>query len=81
MENLFKRRREELGITQRQIADAIRPPMTSAAVGQWERGQAMPELGLLGQLAAIYKVPENRILQAIIDFKKARQEATAAAKA
>jgi transcriptional regulator with XRE-family HTH domain len=80
MDNLFKRRREELGITQRQIADAIRPPMTSAAVGQWERGQAMPELGLLGQLAEIYKLPESKLLREIIDFKKARQE-TAAAKA
>lgn len=72
--NFFEQRRLELRMpngkpmTQRYIADQLK--MTSAAIGAWERGEAVPRLKLVPKLALIYQVSEKRIKDAIFDFSQ-----------
>lgn len=61
--NFFKKRREELGLTQRQISDPLK--MTSAAVGLWERDESAPSVALAVRLSPIYEVSETKMLQEI----------------
>jgi transcriptional regulator with XRE-family HTH domain len=67
-ENFFRTRREELGITQRVIADRLR--MTCAAVSSWERG-GIPSLALVPRLAEIYGVSAARLLREMLTLATA----------
>jgi transcriptional regulator with XRE-family HTH domain len=55
--NPFKRRREQLGLTQQQIADAFTPRLRGATISMWERGVNAPRRCLIDDLARIYRQP------------------------
>jgi transcriptional regulator with XRE-family HTH domain len=74
--NFFLQRREQLGKTQREIALALE--MTTSAVSSWERGIAVPKIGLADKLAAVYQVSADRIIKEIAALAR---EATSAASA
>lgn len=60
--NYFRRRREELKLTQREIAVAL--DVSSAAVGCWERDEASPPIGRADDLARVYETDwVNIVLQ------------------
>lgn len=61
--NFFKDRRDELGMTQREIA--LRLEMTVQAVSAWETGKTAPQAKLAPKLAEIYKVSETRMYREI----------------
>ena len=63
MANFFADRREELDLTQRDIALAL--GMTTTAVSCWELEKSAPRIGLAGKLAEIYKVSESRMVKEI----------------
>ena len=50
--NYFRRRREELGLTQRAIADVL--GQTPQMVSNWELGKSYPHRGDYGRVAAVY---------------------------
>lgn len=74
-ENFFKSRRDELRKTQRQIAEALEPPLTSAAVSAWETNVAAPSMDLVDQLARVYRVSTARVIEGIRAIWKAREAA------
>jgi transcriptional regulator with XRE-family HTH domain len=51
---LIRQRREQLNISQAQVAEAFR--LTPEAVGHWERGTRRVELGKLPRLAVILQL-------------------------
>lgn len=55
--NPFKTRRDELGLTQQQVADLFTPRLTSRTVGMWESGMNAPRRCLLDDLARVYQMP------------------------
>lgn len=57
--NWFKRRREELGLSQRRIAAQL--DITDTTIGSWERGDTLPNLSMINKLAAVYKVSIARV--------------------
>ena len=48
------RRRKELNLTQRELADKL--GITDRAVSKWENGRCMPDLSLLQPLSRILRV-------------------------
>lgn len=58
----LRKLRKDLGMTQEQVAERITPKYTSAAVGAWESGRAKPRLDVLNQLADIFNVTSNYLL-------------------
>lgn len=69
--NFFKGRREELGLTQRDIA--LRLEITDSAVSAWECAEAAPRLKLSAKLAEIYGVSESKIIREIVELSKAAE--------
>lgn len=65
MANFFETRRAELKLTQRQIAEAFDPSLSSAAVSAWECGVCVPQPALADQAAKIYQVSLAKILEVI----------------
>jgi len=61
--NWFRTRRDQLGLTQRQIA--LELGCTVASVSNWERGEALPRLGQAPNLARVYQVSIDDIIRAI----------------
>ena len=61
--NFFRTRREELGLTQRAIAESL--GITGATVANWERGDTRPafERETIERLATVYRVPIDRIVR------------------
>ncbi|MDH5637098.1 MAG: helix-turn-helix domain-containing protein [Nitrospinota bacterium] len=56
----IRRRREELGLKQADIASALQ--LTAQAVSKWERGENAPDITLLGQLCRILGVSVDWLL-------------------
>ena len=56
----LKRIREERGLTQAQVADAL--DITRPAVTQWESGWSVPKMGHIEKLAALFDVSKGEIL-------------------
>jgi transcriptional regulator with XRE-family HTH domain len=75
--NAFKRRREELELTQRQVAEAFNPPLAGATVGTWENGIATPRRTMLAEIARVYRQSEEWAAEAMAtarrQFKRARK--------
>jgi transcriptional regulator with XRE-family HTH domain len=59
----LKRRREELGLTQRQVAERL--GLTPQAVSSWENGDSFPRLSMLAAVASVYRVTPNDLATAI----------------
>ena len=57
---LLKKRKEQ-EITQKQLADQM--GVTFQAVSRWEKGDSIPDLGTLDQLATFYNISIDEILQ------------------
>ncbi len=75
--NFFARRRDEIGLTQRQIAERFSPPITPQAVSGWENGLAGPELPAK-DLARIYQCEVSEILVAVEQLREDCRAAKAA---
>lgn len=58
---LLCRLRKERGMTQRQVAAHLN--VSDKAVSKWERGQGCPDVSLLGELATLFDVQVEQILQ------------------
>ena len=56
----IRRLRREKGVTQEQLAESI--GVTCAAVSRWERGEAYPDITLLGPLAYYFGVSTDELL-------------------
>ena len=59
------RRRKELGLTQRELADRLF--VTESAVSKWERGLSYPDITLVRELCAVLEVSEHELLTASED--------------
>jgi transcriptional regulator with XRE-family HTH domain len=70
--NPFKRRREELDLTQQQIADAFTPRLTAATVSMWERGINTPRRSLIDDLCRIYRQPREWVEAACAYVRRLR---------
>ena len=64
------RRRKELGLTQRQLADRLF--VTESAVSKWERGLSYPDITLLSALCAELQISEHELLTASEDLEGRR---------
>jgi transcriptional regulator with XRE-family HTH domain len=73
--NFFRQRREQLELTQAEVARRLNVVPSTVAV--WERGEGLPKLKHSTQLAKAYEVSENRIIDAIV--ASSRTAATAKA--
>ena len=51
---LIARLRASMGLTQAQLAQRL--DVTDKAVSKWERGKSLPDVGILGRLAAELRV-------------------------
>lgn len=71
---LLRRRREELGLRQIDIGEALN--VSGECVGQWETGRRRMELGKLPRLAAVLKMDaRNLCIRALAEFHPALYEA------
>lgn len=66
--NYFKQRREELGLTQRDIA--LKLGMTTTAVSLWENGDSLPRITLFYRLADVYQVSVERISAEVLKLAR-----------
>jgi transcriptional regulator with XRE-family HTH domain len=73
MSNYFKTRRDELGLTQRAVAESL--GISTQAVSAWEDGTAYPRPKLWDGLASAFKVKPERIAKEVL--KAARRESEA----
>lgn len=64
-ENAFKTARQEAGLTQVEVAQAL--GVEQAAVSKWERGRALPETRNLVQLAVLYRRTVDPLVKGISD--------------
>ena len=64
------RRRKELGLTQRQLADQLF--VTESAVSKWERGLSYPDITLLSALCGALQISEHELLTASEDLEGRR---------
>ncbi|WP_145101734.1 helix-turn-helix domain-containing protein [Sporomusa sp. KB1] len=56
----IKEQRKKLGLSQAALADKF--GITQQAVGNWERGKALPDIKTLGRLADFFKAPTDYLL-------------------
>ena len=54
MSNVIKDRRHKLGLTQKQLAEKL--DVSDKSVSKWERGESMPDISLLPQIALVLDV-------------------------
>ena len=60
--------RKESNMTQQELADRLH--VTDKAVSKWETGRGIPDIGTLKDLAKLFNVTENEILNGERNFKK-----------
>ena len=70
------RRRTELGMTQRELADKLF--VTESAVSKWERGLSYPDITLIRSLCDILNVSEHELLTGSDDTEQRNSERLAA---
>lgn len=70
------RRRNELGMTQRELADKLF--VTESAVSKWERGMSYPDITLIRSLCEILNVSEHELLTGSDDVEQRNSERLAA---
>ena len=68
------RRRKELGLTQRELAEQL--GVTNKAVSKWETGQGMPDVGTLLELSRVLQVSVDEILAGEAAGSKGQQESS-----
>lgn len=66
------RRRTELGMTQRELADRLF--VTESAVSKWERGMSYPDITLIRSLCEILDVSEHELLTGSDDVEQRNSE-------
>ncbi len=64
---LLSRLRQELGMTQKQVAERLH--ISDRAVSKWERGKGLPDVSLLPGIAALYGVDAEKILEGNLEEK------------
>jgi transcriptional regulator with XRE-family HTH domain len=64
--NFFRRRRDELKLTQKQIADKLN--LTAAAVSAWETGAGVPRDEIRAAVAEVYQVSLTKLLKEIAEM-------------
>lgn len=69
--------RKSEGLTQSRLAETL--GVSHQAVSNWERGESMPDIALLSQIARALGTTVDRMLAAAEDFDKTKYEAFAAA--
>ncbi|WP_243031776.1 ImmA/IrrE family metallo-endopeptidase [Thermus altitudinis] len=67
--NALRRRREELGLGQEEVAEAL--GVSRESLAQWERGERLPPTLHLQGLAQIYGVDEKGLLRGELRYKEA----------
>lgn len=70
MQNYFRTRREQLGMSQFELAVAV--GVTSGAVSGWERGQ-IPGIDLVKSLAMAFGVSDQEIMNEMLEMSEARK--------
>lgn len=66
------RRRTELGMTQRELADKLY--VTESAVSKWERGLSYPDITLIQSICAVLDISEHELLTGSDDIKGRNSE-------
>lgn len=56
----IKRLRRERGLTQETLAERLH--ISAAAVSKWERGESVPDIGMLLPLASYFNVSSDELL-------------------
>lgn len=74
--NFFRSRREELGLTQRDIA--LRLNITTSTVSQWECDDVLPRAETWDAIADVYGVSAERIAKEILKSARSKREAASA---
>lgn len=59
----LRKHRERLGLTQAELAERLTPSHTAAAVTMWETGKAKPRYSTLLQLAEMFGVTTDQLLE------------------
>ena len=54
LSSVIKDRRHKLGLTQKQLAEKL--DVSDKSVSKWERGESMPDISLLSQIALVLDV-------------------------
>jgi transcriptional regulator with XRE-family HTH domain len=67
--NFFRARRDELGLTQKQVADAL--GLTTSAISAWEIGVATPRDEIRLKVAEVYQVSLARLGKEIVEMAAA----------
>ena len=63
--NRIRQRREQVGLRQRDIADALQ--LSAQAVSKWERGENAPDIGVLPELARLLGITTDWLLAGFDD--------------
>ena len=56
----FKKARKEAGLTQKQVADALK--LDRSAIAQYERGVSMPQLRNIPKICELLKITSDKLL-------------------
>jgi transcriptional regulator with XRE-family HTH domain len=72
MTTFFRRRREELKLTQRDIA--LKLNITTGAVSSWDMGDAFPRPPLWDAVAEVLQVPVETLAAEILSAIRAQQK-------
>lgn len=62
---VFKKRREQLGLTQRDLA--MKLGVSAQLVSNWERCAEPPPIQRLGEIADILKICREEVVQVVLD--------------
>ena len=64
--------RKQKGLTQAELAEKI--SYSDKSISKWERGECLPDLAILKQLADFYGITVNDFLNETGDIKKTKQK-------
>ncbi len=62
---LLAQKRREKGLTQDQLSELV--GVTHQAVSKWERGEAMPDIGKIGDIAKALNVPADELINMLYE--------------
>ncbi len=62
---LLAQKRREKGLTQDQLSELV--GVTHQAVSKWERGEAMPDIGKIGDIAKALNVPTDELINMLYE--------------
>lgn len=70
----ISRLRKRSNMTQMQLADLLN--ISSQAVSKWERGESMPDIGMLPELARIFNISIDALLNANMEKERVHRTTT-----